>query len=56
MVRSDCQVFCPITGQAVLPSGEVSGEEQLIRSDDEDLAETRLYEPLPHTAGRASAQ
>lgn len=35
-------MFCLITGQAVMPGGEVSGKEQLAGSDDEDHAETWL--------------
>lgn len=45
------QVFRPITGQAVLPGGEVSGEEQLVGTDDEGHAQTRLYGLHTHTAG-----
>lgn len=37
-IEFDRQVFYPITGQAVLPGGEVSGKEQLVGSDDEGHA------------------
>ena len=47
----DRLTFCPMTGQVVLPGGEVSGEKQLVSSDDEGHAQTGLRGAPAHTAG-----
>lgn len=56
VVEFDRQVFRPIPGQAVLPGGEVSGEEQPVGSDDEGHASKRLCRLNSNAAGGASAQ
>lgn len=50
-IAVNLQIFHPTTGQAVLPGGEVSGEGQVVGSDDEGHAQTWLYGLHTHTAG-----
>lgn len=45
-----------MTGQAVLPGGEVPGEERRLGSDDEGHAGAGLRRPLAHAAGGAAAR